>query len=243
MRALTSVDVSIVGLAGTDALTDESMYDEVSGRPSFTTRETAEFFFGHPRSWLYEHVRRGHLELDAAPVEIPYRASGLEFRWRLVDVERTAIGLAQGGYLDAPRLFRALSIVRLVAENYGYLVTEVQLRTVEHDPHRTELAAIQTEEVITDDLSGEEGAAERRFALGDIEYRIDLTDASWARLRELLAPYIQAARTTYRKASHPRSYGGLRAVRAWAREHGYSVSDTGPLPHAVTDAYLREQSS
>lgn len=241
MRQIAQVDVGILGLDQPGPLTDVAMYDQRTGRPSFTTRETAEFFFGRSRGWLYDHLRRGHIELDAAPVEIPRRASGLEYRWRLVDVEHAAIGLAQGGYLDALRLYRALSIVRLVAENYGYLVTEVQLEVAEHDPEHTRLAAVQTMEVITDDLDGSEGAAERRFALGDVEYVIDLTDASWAGLIELLRPYTEVARTSYRKASHPRAYGGLGAARAWAREHGFQVSDTGPLPHAVTDAYLRSR--
>lgn len=241
MRQVAQVDVSVVELAHEGTLTDESMYDEHSGVPSYTTREAAEFFFGRGRGWLYDHLTRGHIELDAVPVEIPYRNSGLEYRWRLCDVERTAIGLAQGGYIDAVVLYRALSIVRLVAESFGYLATEVTLQVEEHDPYRTEVAAIETREVITDDLDGTQGAAERRFALGDVEYRIDLTDANWRALCELLRPFTDVSRTTYRKATHPRQYGGLKPVREWARVNGYTVNDTGPVPRAIQDEYLRSR--
>jgi hypothetical protein len=241
MRQIARVDVRVLGLEYEGSLTDESMYDSRTGRPSWSTREASEFFFGHGRDWLYEHLRLGHIELDAQPVEIPFRNLGTEYRWRLCDIERTAIGLAQGGYLDAVMLYRALSIVRLQAENYGYLPTEVELQIEEHDPYRTEVAAVQTREIVTDDLDGADGAAERRFSIGDVEYRIDLTDENWNALCELLSPFTRVARTSYRKASHPRQYGGLKAARAWAREHGYTVSDTGPLPHTVQDAFLRAQ--
>jgi hypothetical protein len=239
MRQTAQVDVSVVGLRHEGALTDESCYDERTGMPSYTTREVSEFFFGHARTWLYDHLRRGHIELDAELVVIPFRPSGKEYRWRLCDVERTAIGLAQGGYIDAVMLYRALSIVRLVAESFGYLSTEVELVVGEHDPYRTEVAAVQTQEVVTDDLDGSQGAVERRFALGDIEYRIDLTEANWKALCELVRPFTDAARSTYRKATHPRQYG-LKAVREWAQAQGLDVGRTGPVPHAITDAYLRE---
>jgi hypothetical protein len=38
-----------------------------------------------------------------------------------------------------------------------------------------------------------------------------------------------------RKVKHDREY--VRAVRAWAQENGYSVSDRGRVPLSVYDAY------
>lgn len=48
--------------------------------------------------------------------------------------------------------------------------------------------------IIEDDLSGEPGAEERNFAIGDKVYEIDLTDGSWNWLQDILEPVVEVAR-------------------------------------------------
>jgi hypothetical protein len=87
-----------------------------------------------------------------------------------------------------------------------------------------------------------------RFGLDGVEFEVDLEPAEAARLRELLGRYAVRARSVLREAepvardarpSPVRSLDveELRAVRAWARERGFSVSDRGRLPEAVLSAY------
>lgn len=84
------------------------------------------------------------------------------------------------------------------------------------------------------------------FSLDGIAYEIDLTDANATALREMLAPYISAARSVSTRkpvsASTPRprrraaqqDYG---PIREWAKANGYTVSDRGRVPAAVIEAY------
>ncbi len=97
-----------------------------------------------------------------------------------------------------------------------------------------------------DDLDG--GVVAVRFGLDGVEYEIDLGVVEAARLRELLGRYAACARSVLREAepvvrtarpSPVRSLDveELRAVRAWARGRGFSVSDRGRLSEAVLSAY------
>lgn len=103
---------------------------------------------------------------------------------------------------------------------------------------------------LVDDLDGSEleiGDGETvLFSLDGIAYEIDLSDRNATALRELLAPYAQAARTISRSASNAagstRGRGrGLRqdfsAVRAWAKDNGFEVSERGRVPATVLEAY------
>jgi hypothetical protein len=88
-------------------------------------------------------------------------------------------------------------------------------------------------------------------------YEIDLTDTNFGGLSTALAPYVEAARKATsapaRSVGRPRtvtagSAAPVRAVtradreqnaaiRAWATNHGYPVSDRGRIPLGVLDAY------
>ena len=133
--------------------------------------------------------------------------------------------------------------MRLQAESYGYLPTEVELQIEEHDPYRTEVAAVQTREIVTEQAwtvpRGRPSAASRSVTSST---EIDLADQNWNALCELLGPFhLGRPDPVAARPACPRRYGGLKAARAWARANGYAVSDTGPLPHSVQDAFLRAQ--
>ena len=91
-----------------------------------------------------------------------------------------------------------------------------------------------------------------------MNYEIDLSQDNATRLREVLAPYIAAARRSSsrgRKSSgRGRSGGGSGSgaggsggsgggkssaseIRSWARANGYEVSERGRVPAEVKAAY------
>jgi nucleoid-associated protein Lsr2 len=99
------------------------------------------------------------------------------------------------------------------------------------------------------------------FQLDGAAYEIDLTDTNFGGLSTTLAPYVAAARMATTSAP-ARSVGRPKAtatatasgsapvravtradreqnaaIRAWATQHGYPVSDRGRIPLAVLDAY------
>ncbi|MFB0836008.1 histone-like nucleoid-structuring protein Lsr2 [Arthrobacter halodurans] len=85
---------------------------------------------------------------------------------------------------------------------------------------------------LVDDLDGSPASETVHFGLDGNHYEIDLSEDNGARLRRLLAPYIDSARRSnaYSAAEAP-------AIRAWASEHGFQVSERGRLHSDVIDAY------
>ncbi|WP_460772286.1 histone-like nucleoid-structuring protein Lsr2 [Microbacterium sp. GXF7504] len=84
------------------------------------------------------------------------------------------------------------------------------------------------------------------FSIDRKSYEIDLSDANQDKLRDALAPYIDAGRVVSaaaaapraRAASKPASNGhDLTAVREWARKNGHTVSDRGRIPASILEAY------
>lgn len=103
---------------------------------------------------------------------------------------------------------------------------------------------------LVDDLDGsilEVGEGETvLFSLDGTAYEIDLNDQNAAALREALAPYVAAGRSisssrgSTSAASRPRRRAGqqdLSAIRVWARDNGYQVSERGRVPASVVEAY------
>ncbi|WP_119698773.1 histone-like nucleoid-structuring protein Lsr2 [Microbacterium halotolerans] len=99
---------------------------------------------------------------------------------------------------------------------------------------------------LVDDLDGtvlEPGEGESViFAVDGRSYEIDLTEKHANDLRDALAPYISAGRrATGAAPKGPRRRGAnsrdLGAVRAWAKENGYTVSDRGRVPATILEAY------
>ena len=101
---------------------------------------------------------------------------------------------------------------------------------------------------LTDDLDGTRisGSGETvGFALDGVGYEIDLSEKNARRLRDLLEPYIAAARrgTTTRSpgrrssSTDAASSRDVHAIRDWARRNGHAVSDRGRISSAVLSAY------
>jgi hypothetical protein len=90
---------------------------------------------------------------------------------------------------------------------------------------------------LIDDLDGESQADETiAFAIDGQAYEIDLNAANAASMRDLLAPYVAAARKAGRgraSTSARRTRGGdgkVAEIRAWAREQGLPVNERGRIP-------------
>lgn len=116
--------------------------------------------------------------------------------------------------------------------------------------------ATQTLVMLIDDLDGSSGDDTEtiEFGIDGIDYTIDLRGYNAEKLREVLRPYVAAARRTevHRPARHrgarpERARPERRAapvrrtdgdeVREWAKQAGYTVSDRGRIPIAVQTAY------
>lgn len=100
-----------------------------------------------------------------------------------------------------------------------------------------------------DDLDGavlEEGEGTTiRFSLQGRSYDIDLSEPNAQKLRDALAPFIEVATPVSAVAKSDRSRAkrgvdhktDLAAIRAWANDNGYTVSDRGRVPTTVLEAY------
>lgn len=99
---------------------------------------------------------------------------------------------------------------------------------------------------LEDDLDNTEAAETIVFGVDSVSYEIDLSDANAQKLRDLLAPYVAAARRVggKRKAAGRRRGAASSAteVRIWAAENGYTVSARGRVPAEVREAYDRAHS-
>jgi len=93
---------------------------------------------------------------------------------------------------------------------------------------------------LSDDLDGREAEETVTFGLDGKSYEIDLTASNASKLRDALAPYVEAGRKrarsgkTYRRTSVAPDPA---AVRAWARSHGMEVPPRGRIPKKVYEAF------
>jgi hypothetical protein len=220
----------------TGLLTNETMIG-----PYWSSQSVSMIFFARRgRKWLKDHFEAGHVLLDGEPVEVP-RSRNTDFRlWRLVDVERVAHALAQNGYLPTDQLVRVLQIIRYIAESWAFIPrSEFPFHIETREPSPRRVYAMEQEEDLVDDLDRSPGAVPRRFALGGVEYRLDLTEEHWNDLVASLAPYIAVARKDNRAVDIGQRTSRME-IRRWAREHGYKVGRQGPIPKLVERAYLQE---
>jgi hypothetical protein len=101
--------------------------------------------------------------------------------------------------------------------------------------------------ILVDDLDGGEAEETVSFSLDGVSYEIDLSAGNAAELRDALASWVGHARRVggrasagRRAAAAPRARSGSRdltAVRSWARDNGFSVSDRGRVSSEVLTAY------
>ena len=114
------------------------------------------------------------------------------------------------------------------------------------------MARIETLRLV-DDLTGDPGDETVDFAVDGSRYEIDLTSANAAKLRDALATYIRGARRStaagpLRRRRGPGTSSSLsterrqhnNAIRAWARQRGYTIGDRGRIPDEIVDAYERD---
>ncbi|MFC8527200.1 Lsr2 family protein [Nocardia sp. NPDC057227] len=97
---------------------------------------------------------------------------------------------------------------------------------------------------VVDDYDGSSPAHETvTFGIDGIAYEIDLSTANAATLRELYGRWIPHARRTGR-AARAKTGGSptksnraeMAAIRSWARNNGYQLSDRGRIPVDVVTA-------
>jgi hypothetical protein len=108
------------------------------------------------------------------------------------------------------------------------------------------LVAKQTTVILVDDLDGSEATEQVEFAVDGRSYEIDLSAENSAKFREVLAPYISAARrrsgrrTTTSDAAPARPASDRahnQAIREWAASQGMKISERGRIPTNILQAY------
>ncbi|WAA65131.1 histone-like nucleoid-structuring protein Lsr2 [Microbacterium oxydans] len=102
---------------------------------------------------------------------------------------------------------------------------------------------------LVDDIDGsvlEVGDGETvHFSLNGASYEIDLNADHAEELRKALEPYIAAGRragsSSTPRTSAPRKRQArnpeVAAIRAWANDNGYTLSERGRIPAPILDAY------
>ncbi|WP_415947246.1 histone-like nucleoid-structuring protein Lsr2 [Streptomyces sp. KLOTTS4A1] len=96
-----------------------------------------------------------------------------------------------------------------------------------------------------DDIDGSEAAETVAFGLDGKSYEIDLNQDNAKKLREALAPYLEAGRKRSsrgqgkagRAVKHTSVAASPAAVRAWARSHKMEVPARGRIPKKVYEAF------
>ncbi|MEF3120919.1 histone-like nucleoid-structuring protein Lsr2 [Kocuria flava] len=107
--------------------------------------------------------------------------------------------------------------------------------------------------ILEDDLDGGPAEETVRFGLDGGQYEIDLSEENAARLREAMRPFIAKARRAQAKQGGKQARTGTArpagrgnpdtaAIRQWAREKGYEVSDRGRIHQDIQKAYYEENS-
>lgn len=101
---------------------------------------------------------------------------------------------------------------------------------------------------LVDDLTGEPASETVQFGLDGVEYEIDLSGDHAAALRDALKEYVHGGRriprqrnsnkpATKRITDIPFHRSQYPAIRDWARQHGFSVTDRGRIPNEVMQSY------
>jgi hypothetical protein len=101
---------------------------------------------------------------------------------------------------------------------------------------------------LVDDLDGTaaEDISTVTFGLDGAAYEIDLTANNAAKLRNRLGNFVEAARRTggrVKRGTSPMAAAPAanrehtKAIRDWARQNGYELSDRGRIPANVIEAF------
>lgn len=94
-----------------------------------------------------------------------------------------------------------------------------------------------------DDLDGGTAAGTVAFSFDGSNFEIDLSKKNRTAMEKVLKPYVDRARkvqkTRSRRATATASNRrtDLAAIRSWAKDNGFEVSDRGRISQAISDAY------
>jgi hypothetical protein len=113
--------------------------------------------------------------------------------------------------------------------------------------------AKRTVHMLIDDIDGGEADETVRFAVDGVQYEIDLSKKNAAKMRNVLARYVEAGSKVGRaaggavRAAAARGRGPAtvdrdqnRAIRDWALGKGMDVSDRGRIKQEIVDRYHAE---
>lgn len=101
--------------------------------------------------------------------------------------------------------------------------------------------------LLIDDLDGGEAEETVQFAVDGSAYEIDLSGKNAAKLREVLAPYVEVARKAQTKKPSRRQQRSQPSrersalIRRWAKEHGKQVNERGRIPQSIVEEYEAAQ--
>ena len=128
-----------------------------------------------------------------------------------------------------------------------------QPHAVEYNPHNSRTIwamATVTRTFMVDDIDGsQDDVSTVQIALDSVSYEIDLSADNAALLREKLARFVDNGKkvTTHPRGrkqtsrrvvtSAPVGREQAQAVRDWARNNGYTVSERGRIPKNVQEAF------
>src|SRR5580765_6438364 len=193
--------------------------------PHWSTRGMSRTFFGREGiDWIKTLIDRNPLYLDGIQLQVNSSVTSDRRQWRLIDVERFAHAVAEKGYLSVEQLVRVLDQIRIIAESWGYLPPKpIPTRLADHDPDREDIYVVKQIDEVIDDLDGTKGATHRTFALGDVEYHLDLTEEHWNDLLALVSPFVKVARCNQGRTDNPAERADRAKVREWARKNGYQI--------------------
>jgi hypothetical protein len=105
---------------------------------------------------------------------------------------------------------------------------------------------------LVDDLVGGQASETVHFSLKGRQYEIDLSAENAAKLRDVLAPFVAAARRSDGGHRLPRTRVGDRPpgstidraegaeIREWARQRGHKIAIRGRIPTWILAAYRNE---
>lgn len=112
---------------------------------------------------------------------------------------------------------------------------------------RNTKVARRVQTFLVDDLDGGEASETVSFALDGVSYEIDLSENNANALRDALSAYVGSARRAGRRAKGGRGRGApsrnqeTAAIREWARERGFKISDRGRIPADILAKYEAER--
>ncbi|GAB3211359.1 histone-like nucleoid-structuring protein Lsr2 [Marinactinospora thermotolerans] len=99
--------------------------------------------------------------------------------------------------------------------------------------------------LLVDDLDGGEAEETVSFAVDGSSYEIDLSGKNAAKLRDALAPFVEAARkapaksgrSSRRQQRNAPSRERSAEIRAWAKAAGKQVNERGRIPASIVAEY------